>query len=241
MFQKKRKFELTEHFISCFCYNIFLFSLIGIFILVTFTLFYKEEIYKYHPVYKIVKVEKVCVISADVSMPHNNKILHLKKLDKDIYLNRQDYEKELLELNNIIDEKEKYIKYRELQCKYYSVVKPKSIFDDFSKEDVLYLCKAVETEVYDKDFESKVNVACVILNRLDNGRFGDVIKEIVTNPSQFAYYRNAITEDTILAVMYAYEMDYDAQGALYFHSNEKTEEFHGQYLFTDKAGHHFYK
>ena len=85
-------------------------------------------------------------------------------------------------------------------------------------------------------------MACVVFNRLDSGKFGDTITEVVTSPYQFAYGRKNITEDTILAVMYAYEIEDTTQGALYFNSfKERKDTFCGaDYIFTDRCGHHFY-
>ena len=57
-----------------------------------------------------------------------------------------------------------------------------------------------------------------------------------------AYGRKNITEDTIWAVMYAFEIEDTTEGALFFHSNNKTNTFNGaNYIFTDSCGHHFYK
>jgi len=136
-----------------------------------------------------------------------------------------------------------YVEYRKICYKYAQWCDvPNNVYNDFSVEDVQFLCQVVETETYQQDFDSKVNIANVVFNRLDDGRFGDTIKDIVTAENQFAYYRESIATDTLIAVMYAYEMADTTDGALYFHSNKKTNKFNGaNYLFTDEAGHHFYK
>lgn len=136
-----------------------------------------------------------------------------------------------------------FLAYKDLTYEYVEWVKmPETIYDVFSEEEINLICRVVETETYDQDFDSKVNVANVVFNRLDDGRFGDTITEIVTNPKQFAYGRKKITESSILAVMYAYEMEDTTQGALYFNSfKEAPEVFNGaNYIDTDKCGHHFY-
>ena len=81
----------------------------------------------------------------------------------------------------------------------------------------------------------------MVLNRIESGEFGETVKEVITTESQFAYGREVITEDTILAVMYSFEIIDTTEGALYFHSNEKTDTFCGRdFIFQDSAGHNFY-
>ena len=119
---------------------------------------------------------------------------------------------------------------------------PETIYDYFTEDEIRLICRVVETETYDQDFMSKVNVANVVLNRYYSDKFGETITEIVTSPYQFAYGRKNITEDTIWAVMYAFEIEDTTEGALFFHSNSKTNTFNGaNYIFTDSCGHHFYK
>ena len=147
------------------------------------------------------------------------------------------------ELDSIEDKKEWFLAYKDLIFKYAKwSYPPGTVYDAFSEEEVILMCRTVETECFEQDFNSKVNVANVIFNRLDSGKFGDTVTEIITKPNQFAYGRKDIVEDTIYAVMYAFEMEDTTQGALYFHSKEKTETFNrAKYIFTDDAGHHFYK
>lgn len=170
--------------------------------------------------------------------------VEVQTIQKDIkILKQEELNTKLDEIKHIEDTKEYFLAYKDLVYRYAAWVEsPDIIFDVFSLEDINMLCRVVETETYDQDFDSKVNVACVVLNRLDSGKFGDTITEIVKKPNQFVYSREAITEDTMLAVMYAYEMGDTTQGALYFHSFEKkTKKFCGaDYIFTDLAGHHFY-
>lgn len=143
------------------------------------------------------------------------------------------------------DNKEEWFQaYKDLIFEYIEwIEQPETVFDVFSEEEVKLICRVVETETYQQDFDSKVNVACVVFNRLESGDFGDTITEVVTKPYQFAYGRKNITEDTILAVMYAYEVEDTTQGALFFNSfKERKDTFCGaDYIFTDNCDHHFYK
>ena len=118
---------------------------------------------------------------------------------------------------------------------------PETVFDVFTVEEVALICRMVETECYQQDFDSKVNVACVAFNRFNSGKFGDTMKEVITSPKQFAYGRINLDEDTIWAVQYAFEVGDTTQGALFFHSMKKTDTFCGRkWIFSDNAIHHFY-
>lgn len=155
----------------------------------------------------------------------------------------QEYIIKMEELKTTEDKKQWFLEYKELIYKYYGHIDPpETVFDVFSEEEVQLIFRVVETETYDQDFNSKVNVANVVFNRFYSGEFGDTITEVITTENQFAYGRKSITEDTIYAVMYAFEVEDTTDGALYFHSNKKTEKFNGaDYIFSDDAIHHFYK
>jgi hypothetical protein len=118
---------------------------------------------------------------------------------------------------------------------------PLHITDVYTEDELNYLYRCVETEVYQQSFSAKVNIANVILNRINDEKFGNTPKEVVTSPKQFAYGRTDISQSTIEACAFAFEMEDTTQGALYFHSNKYSPRFNGaDYIFTDSAGHHFY-
>lgn len=147
------------------------------------------------------------------------------------------------EIGSIEDKEEWFIAYKGLIDEYSEWVDPpESIYDYYTEEEILLIQRVVETETFECDFESRVNVACVVLNRVVHENFPDNITEVITSENQFAYGRTEITEETILAVEYAFMIEDTTQGALYFHSNPKTETFNGaEYIFSDNATHHFYK
>lgn len=150
---------------------------------------------------------------------------------------------ELIEPLKIYNLKEYYLLYKEIENEYSDEFgKPLNIYDVYSEEDILYMQKCVETETYDCPFENKVNVANVILNRVNSDRFPNTPKGVVTSPSQFAYFRSNISEDTILAVEYAFMFEDTTDGALFFHSGSYSDTFGGaKYIFEDSVGHKFYK
>ena len=151
-------------------------------------------------------------------------------------------QKEMAIIKSIEDKKEWFIAYKDIVHKYAKWFDPpETVFDVFSEEEVKLICRVVETECYQQDFESKCNVANVIFNRYESDQFGETIEEIITAENQFAYGRDIITEDTILSVMYSFEIEDTTNGALFFHSNEKTDTFNGaDYIFSDSCGHNFY-
>ena len=183
--------------------------------------------------------------------------LHIKKIEDTVeeaddsnILLKEDYIKmrqdEIDNLRFVTDEMIKFIKYKGICVRYQDATGIKEdvteyLHSNFSLDEIYLMQRVIETECYQRDFRSKVNVASVILNRLENGKFGNNIEEIITNKNQFAYGRRYITYDTILALEYASYYGDTTNGALYFHSNEKTDRFSGKsHIFTDDAGHHFY-
>lgn len=154
----------------------------------------------------------------------------------------QEMQEKMKEIDSIEDKKEWFLAYKNIVFKYIKWIDPpETIFDYYSSDEIDLICRVVETETYQCDFDSKVNVANVVLNRIESGEFGETVEEVITTESQFAYGRKSITKDTLFAVMYAYEIEDTTSGALYFHSNEKTDTFCGRnYIFSDDAIHHFY-
>ena len=146
------------------------------------------------------------------------------------------------QLQNIQDKREWFIAYKNLIEEYSEWFDPPETIYDYYTEDEIYLMqKCIETETFEADFESKVNVASVILNRLKDEEFSDSVYGVII-PDQFAFGRNDISDDTVLALEYAFMIGDTTNGALYFHSNTKTNTFNGaEYIFTDTVGHHFYK
>lgn len=193
-------------------------------------------------VVKSVKNEEITIVEPTIMSTITYEIEEVVN-EPDIYeIAMQEMQEKMSELDSTTDKKEWFLAYKDIVFKYVEWIDPpETIFDYFTEDEVNLICRVVETETYQCDFDSKVNVANVVINRLESGRFGDTVEEIITTERQFAYWREIITEDTILAVMYAYEMEDTTFGALYFHSNEKTDTFCGnEFIFQDEAGHNFY-
>lgn len=150
---------------------------------------------------------------------------------------------ELIEPLKIYDMKEYYLLYKEIEDEYSDDFgRPLNIYDVYTEEDIYYIQRCVETECFDCPFENKVNVANVIINRVNNERFPSTPKDVVTSLNQFSYFRTNITEDTVLAVEYAFMFEDTTDDALFFHSGSYSETFNGaKYIFEDSVGHKFYK
>lgn len=154
--------------------------------------------------------------------------------------------KKVEEVNLVDDKKIWFLEYKSLINDIEEISDqfhpPETIYTYYTDDEIYLMQQVIETEVYTGDFESKCNVASVILNRINDNRFGTTPYEIITAPNQFVYFRTNISEDTILALEYVFTIGDTTDGALFFHSNEKTEKFNdANYLFTDNVGHHFYK
>lgn len=189
---------------------------------------------------------KVDVVStAKISNNKKSKVLKEKKEQEFKESQKEEYKEKLKKINNQnISKQEWFIKYKKLQKKYSKWIKvDTTIYDDFSDYEILYIEKCVETEVYQGDFNSKVNVASVIFNRLKDDRFGNDLISVVTGKNQFAYGRNNITSSTRLAVEYAYQIKDTTNGCIGFNSFQSfSYNWNGwEYQFTDNVGHHFYK
>lgn len=149
---------------------------------------------------------------------------------------------EMATIEEIEDKQKWFIAYKKIVDKYsYILDPPKTIYDYFSEEEIYLIQRAIETECYDQDFVSKTNVASVILNRIYSSGFGETVKEIITKPRQFVYGRKNITESTIAALEYAFEIEDTTNGCIAFRSDRKVDKWGSwTYVFTDDAGHHFY-
>lgn len=167
------------------------------------------------------------------------KELEAKNLNNQI---KKEYKDLMSQLHTTKNRKEWMKKYNALLSKYKQLNGKKHITNKYSQQEIALMQRCVETEVYCGDFNSKANVASVILNRVNDKkeRFGNTITEVITSKNQFAYSKTNITEETKLAVEFAYMKD-TTNNCLWFHSYKKPGKFYGTYQFTDAVGHHFYK
>ena len=150
---------------------------------------------------------------------------------------------EIIEPLKNTNKKEWFILYKSLQEKYIDYLDPsESVYDYFTDEQITMMQKCIETETYQCPFDAKVNVACVILNRVEHEQFPTDPIEIITGKNQFAYSRGDITEDTKLALEYAFSIEDTTNGCIAFRSDCSPNAWNGwTKQFTDESGHTFYK
>lgn len=132
-----------------------------------------------------------------------------------------DYQKGFYE-----DLKEWYLDYKSIFTKYDLFIdKPETIYDYYTEKELDLLFRVVQAEVGDEySFEQKCNVASIILNRIEDDAFGDGMFGVLTD-DQFATIANGryleveVSEDTILACEFSFEIDDTTDGCLFFDSN----------------------
>jgi hypothetical protein len=163
---------------------------------------------------------------------------------KDLYeIATAEFNSKMFELQCTDDKETWYVEYKDILNRFESYIDvPETVYDVYSDNEIYLIQRAVETETFQCSFDSKVNVASVIFNRLNDGRFGDGVNEVITSPRQFAYGRKVISEDTVLAVEYAFEIEDTTDGCIAFRSDKKPDKWGSWiYSFSDNAIHHFYK
>lgn len=136
-------------------------------------------------------------------------------------------EKELSELDKIKDNKLEYlIEYKEIWERYLdSFSRPVTIYDVFTEEEIYLMCRCIQTETNGAPFDAKVNVAVVILNRLDSDLYPNKVSEVIV-PGQFAFWRTEFEDNTLPALEYAYLFGVEKiKDALYFQSAGDYETF----------------
>lgn len=132
----------------------------------------------------------------------------------------------------------------------------KELVINISEEDYDVLLRIVEAEAGGEDEDGKMLVANVILNRVNNEKFPDTVKDVVfqreNGTAQFSpitdgrYENVTISKETVDAVNRVLEGEDNSQGALYFVSRkaadpEKMKWFDTclEFLF-EHGGHEFF-
>lgn len=119
---------------------------------------------------------------------------------------------------------------------------PETPYDVFTEREITMILKCIETETHEASFDCKVNVANVILNRVESDQFPTDPVELITQKNQFAYGRDNISDSTVYALLYAYMIEDTTNGCIAFRSDCSPNEWNGwTKQFTDESGHTFYK
>lgn len=98
------------------------------------------------------------------------------------------------------DTKEWFKNYKEIEQEYSVWVDPdESIYDYFNSYELELLFRIVETEVRgDTYFDEKVNVANVILNRMEHDDFPKSMHDVITQYPQFSSYTSGAYKNVIV-------------------------------------------
>lgn len=157
----------------------------------------------------------------------------------------EEMNQKMAEIESIEDKKEWFIAYKSIIEEYsYIIDPPETIYEYFTEEELDLLFHVVQAEIGDEcySFEQKANVASVVFNRLYHEKFPDALSEILVydqfSPISNGRYKEVeVSEDTILACEYAFEIEDTTDGCLFFDSNNTLNY---QFVFNDSA-HNFYK
>lgn len=198
------------------------------------------------------EIEDVNIVEENIEITEKI-IIETKEIDYERVVNRawKEYADIMSELESSIDMEYWYVNMYLAWCEKYQYIVdvPENIYNYYTDEELDLLFRVVQAEVGDEyTFEEKSNVASVIFNRINDEKlFKNTITEVLT-PDQFSTIRNGsylkvvASEKTILACEFAFAIKDTTDGCVYFESgNNKTHADYAEEVFTDDAGHTFYK
>ena len=105
----------------------------------------------------------------------------------------------------------------------------------YNEEDMELMARTVYAEARGENFEGKVAVAQVILNRYESGRFGNSIKRVVFARNQFAVSKK-YDDECMAAVEAAVEEKLHPEDMYYFRVSKKKKW--RNFVFYDRIGDH---
>jgi hypothetical protein len=215
--------------------SILIISIISSLILLLNSSLYKEDIKITNSLYN------VSLLELQVKTLNDN-YCKLEEEKEDLIYEQVIREQELIEPFKYTDMENYIIQYNNIVSKYSEYLDvPEVIEDYYTEEQINMMLSCIETEAYQCSFEAKVNVATVIFNRVENELYPTDPIEVVTATNQFAYGREIITEDTKLALEYAWlfqntNLDKNCIG---FRSDKLVKDWNGwKYIYTD--GYHYF-
>ena len=150
----------------------------------------------------------------------------IEKLNNEVDAAIENMNVEMAEIESIENKKEWFIAYKEIVDRYsYILDPPEGIYDYYTDEELDMFFRVVQAEIGDEyTFEQKCNVASVIFNRIYNEQFPNTMFEVLTS-DQFetisnGRYKNVeVSEETILACEYAFQIEDTTGGCLFFDNN----------------------
>lgn len=181
----------------------------------------------------------------------NNELKNLCSLQEEqIELNQIELEKKeclhFLKLIELIKDQDKYVWFQLYYNALFNIYElddlPETPYDVFTEREITMILKCIETETHEASFDCKVNVANVILNRVESDQFPSDPVELITQKNQFAYGRDDISDSTVYALLYAYMIgSEETNNCIGFRSDKKVENWNDwEYSYYDGV-HWFYK
>lgn len=239
MFKTKEK---KEEFFNLLSEIISIFVLIFLFVFIILT-FNKNKEYKKEIAKLIEENNELNGI--------NNELKNLCSLQEEqIELNQSELEKEeclhFLKLIELIKDQDKYVWFQLYYNALFNIYElddlPETPYDVFTEREITMILKCIETETHEASFDCKVNVANVILNRVESDQFPSDPVELITQKNQFAYGRDNISDSTVYALLYAYMIgSEETNNCIGFRSDKKVENWNDwEYSYYDGV-HWFYK
>lgn len=203
------------------------------------------------------KRDKAVVMCATIQNEENVKEKEPVKYKKENEEKQKikEMKQKMKEIDSIEDKQKWFIKYKKIIKEYKDVVSPpESIYDCYSDNELDIFFRVVQAEIGDEyTFEQKCNVASVIINRIKsdtfpNDMFGVLSRKQFQTVASGIYKKVDVSDSTILACEYSHMIEDTTGGALYYlnkkcstKKNIRWFENNLIYLFTDGAGHSFYK
>lgn len=186
--------------------------------------------------------------TANTALKQQNKQLEneIQTMNENIETYKNSEPFAVLSAINFLKEEDKYtwfkLYYHTLFEQYDLDDLPETPYDVFTEREINMMLKCIETETHGADFDYKVNVANVILNRVESDQFPTDPVELITQNNQFAYGRDNISDSTVYALLYAYMIgSEETNNCIGFRSDKKVENWNDwEYSYYDGV-HWFYK
>ena len=126
---------------------------------------------------------------------------------------------------------------------------PKIMSEKPSEEDLELLAKIIHVEAGHEGIEGRIAVGNVVLNRVNDSRFPDTIRDVIYQPNQFPPATNGLLdaanpdELTYEAALRALQGEVVAEGALYFYNPKRTTAsfFTSREVVIELGNHRFVK
>lgn len=155
------------------------------------------------------------------------------------------------DFNDMNQKQQWFLAYKDAIAKYPKELHMCTIYEAYDDKTLDLLFRIVQAEAGDEwDFDEKANVASVIFNRLNSGKYNSLVG-VLTAKNQFSPYASGkylkveVDEKTILACEYVFLFG-DTTGGCYSFKMTKEDKWYigngkyWEYQFSDDT-HHFYK